>query len=244
MSSGLQVDGVSYLPLKEAAALVSYTRDYVARLAREGKIVATRVGRQWLVDPVSLQLFAEQAELEADIRREQLRQLRQREREAAAVQQLQHAELRRHMCTAPRRALAFTLAALACALIGGLAGHSVGLPTMLTSQLIQRAEVRMAVTPVSIPASSAVMETVPETVHVPTVTIMPLSGADGLGVLLLSQDGLVQTAEDVAALFSDPITITRTEDGLATISLEETPEHMGLPVVFLPVAYEGNTEYP
>jgi len=42
---------------RDAAALVSYSPDYVSRLAREGKILAEQRGRDWYVDIDSLKLF-------------------------------------------------------------------------------------------------------------------------------------------------------------------------------------------
>jgi excisionase family DNA binding protein len=79
MSTQVEINGKSFLPIKDAAKLVSYTRDYVARLAREGKIVATQVGRQWFIDSVSLKNFAEVSQLELSVRKQQLSMERKRE---------------------------------------------------------------------------------------------------------------------------------------------------------------------
>ena len=59
-----------FLPVREAAKLVSYHNDYVSKLAREGKIEAKKSGRQWLVDIESLKLFS----LEAEAEKRELRQ--------------------------------------------------------------------------------------------------------------------------------------------------------------------------
>jgi len=63
----------TFLPAKEAAALLSYTPDYVAKLAREHLIVAEQRGRQWFVDPDSLKLFSLKKEAAARERKVQLR---------------------------------------------------------------------------------------------------------------------------------------------------------------------------
>ena len=68
MLAQVKINGDTFLPIKEAAKLVLYSRDYVARLAREQKIVAMQVERQWFVDTVSLKNFAETAELEQTVR--------------------------------------------------------------------------------------------------------------------------------------------------------------------------------
>lgn len=62
-----------FLPAKEAAAVVSYTPDYVSKLAREHLIVAEQRGRQWFVDLDSLKLFSLKKEAAARERKVQLR---------------------------------------------------------------------------------------------------------------------------------------------------------------------------
>jgi hypothetical protein len=81
MSISVQHNGTTYLSSKEAGRLSGYTSDYVAKLAREGKILATRVGIQWFVEPASLNVFLEEAERARIARKEALRVERLRERE-------------------------------------------------------------------------------------------------------------------------------------------------------------------
>lgn len=52
------------IPLSVAVTLVSYSRDYIGRLARAGKIVAEQIDREWYVSRESLLNFAEYATLE------------------------------------------------------------------------------------------------------------------------------------------------------------------------------------
>lgn len=52
------------IPLSVAVTLVSYSRDYIGRLAREGKIVAEQIDREWFVSRQSLLNFAEHTSLE------------------------------------------------------------------------------------------------------------------------------------------------------------------------------------
>lgn len=89
MSSALNIDGKMLHPIKEATKHVSYSRDYITRLAREQKIIATYVGRQWFVDLTSLKNYFETSLLEQDIRKRQLSEERTNElrvREAAERQ--------------------------------------------------------------------------------------------------------------------------------------------------------------
>lgn len=69
-----------YVTVKEATKRISYTPDYIARLAREGKIESIRKGRQWLVELDSLKLFQLQADAEKKHRQAELSKVRQIER--------------------------------------------------------------------------------------------------------------------------------------------------------------------
>ena len=50
----IEVDGVTYIPVKKAAMLADYTADYVGQLCRGGKLQATRIGRAWYVSEESI----------------------------------------------------------------------------------------------------------------------------------------------------------------------------------------------
>ncbi|MCA9358193.1 hypothetical protein KC902_02945 [Candidatus Kaiserbacteria bacterium] len=81
MNSSLEIDGKVLHPIKEAARSTTYSRDYITRLAREGKVVASYIGRQWFVDLASLKSYAENAALEQEVRKKILSQERKRERQ-------------------------------------------------------------------------------------------------------------------------------------------------------------------
>ena len=106
------------LPTKEVAKRVGYTPDYVARLAREGKVIAKQEGRQWLVSPDSVKLFALEAEAEKRERQKELREERMRERQRSKVQTQTVAVVSRVDQTAPA-ALLQTVAVFACAVLFG-----------------------------------------------------------------------------------------------------------------------------
>ncbi len=57
------------IPLSVAVTIVSYSRDYIGRLAREGKIVAEQIDREWYVSRESLLNFAEHAALEDSVKK-------------------------------------------------------------------------------------------------------------------------------------------------------------------------------
>lgn len=63
MSSQIVIDGVTYEASGQLASRFGYTIDYISRLAREGRVQATRVGRKWFVEPTSLEQFVEDSKL-------------------------------------------------------------------------------------------------------------------------------------------------------------------------------------
>jgi len=81
MSQQLVIDGKIYLPSSILARQFSYTSDYLAKLAREEKVDATRVGRQWYITETSLQQFVSEAQESKAKRSEELREERRLERE-------------------------------------------------------------------------------------------------------------------------------------------------------------------
>jgi hypothetical protein len=57
MSDHILFDGVKYISATDAASSSGFTRDYVGKLCRIGKVRAKRVGKNWYVDQASLQSF-------------------------------------------------------------------------------------------------------------------------------------------------------------------------------------------
>jgi hypothetical protein len=79
MSASIDINGKKLLPIKEAISKVDYSRDYLTRLAREKKIVATQIGRMWYVDVDSVKNYHAVAQAEQEIKKRQLSDERKRE---------------------------------------------------------------------------------------------------------------------------------------------------------------------
>jgi hypothetical protein len=73
------IDGVPYLSAGELAAHHGLCRDYIARLARHGKLRGRQFAGQWFIDETSFKNFLVLREYEHAARREQLAADRQRE---------------------------------------------------------------------------------------------------------------------------------------------------------------------
>ena len=79
MSQQVTINGKKFEPSAALAREFGYSMDYISRLAREGKVEATRVGRQWFVEAISLKKFVEDISKQKEVSREQLRTERKRE---------------------------------------------------------------------------------------------------------------------------------------------------------------------
>jgi hypothetical protein len=80
MQQVIQVNGKKYEQSGSLATAFGYTSDYIARLAREEKIIGMQQGRQWFVEPNSLRVFILKNNFEKEISKDELRIRRKRER--------------------------------------------------------------------------------------------------------------------------------------------------------------------
>jgi excisionase family DNA binding protein len=83
MLGSLEIDNKKMQSVSTAADSVGYSRDYVTKLARDQKIAAVQIGRQWFVEPESLQEYAKQRLVEQKVRQQELSEIRKAEREVA-----------------------------------------------------------------------------------------------------------------------------------------------------------------
>src|SRR5690349_8008203 len=83
MADELYFDGIRYVSASDASEDCDLHRDYISRLAREGKIRGKRVAKNWYIDPTSLKSFIVRQEYEKQLRKESLSHERTREYELA-----------------------------------------------------------------------------------------------------------------------------------------------------------------
>ncbi|MBI2030940.1 helix-turn-helix domain-containing protein, partial [Candidatus Kaiserbacteria bacterium] len=75
MSNDTFFDGIQFISTADAAHKTGFSRDYIYRLCKEGRLIGRRVGKSWYVDPRSLTtLLAELEEGHAKRRQELSRQ--------------------------------------------------------------------------------------------------------------------------------------------------------------------------
>ena len=218
MTSFVEIDGKKFQTAKDAASLSGYSRDYISRLAREKKIDAHQVGRQWFVSLDSLSDYVRAAEQESQARQLKLSEERRRER-AGSVENRpkeKHASVKSSRPTRPK------FVAVAVLTLG--IGLGVALNTTpLLQQPSQGQVARVAQEEVfphvqkTFPIATGDVEesSVVETINFSeeSMTITTLDGG-GHGVMLLPhvQGGEI-TDKDVKAMFSDAVHLVHDVDG-------------------------------
>lgn len=244
MTGVLEIDGKFLHPIKEAAGAVSYSRDYITRLAREGKIVASYIGRQWFVDVDSLKHYIETAVIEQEVRKKQLsaeRKLERQLRGSAEAQRRQHLKKAESLHT---RAVVAASFVLGFGLLSGVATHQ-----LITSS--ESSGLQVASTQTS-QVSQSSMESViinDDTNFIPlsndsdqlvnaslTQELRPMGDVQN-GIILLPSGSTATVTE----LFSDKVVVREMPDGTeGVVRVDAAGNVVGntMPFVVVPVEHE------
>jgi hypothetical protein len=247
MSSAVQLGKAQLIPVKEAAEFVPYSRDYVARLAREGKVVAVQIDRQWFVDVISLQNFFAHATIEEEVRKRHLSSKRKRDLEVKEVYQNHLAAIAAKRSRLSRVAFLQTCFVLLCGFGTGLFfisanewGDAVHVQSL--AQVFLR---KPAVQTASVAAKNVLPTTTLQAVdaHV-YVTDESLDVRRGIVVLPDAEAG----AGAVEDFFSDPVTVEMTST--TTGEIRNSVSNETIPFVKVPnktsvvPATRGNGDAP
>ncbi len=205
MPTEIVLDKTKLLPIKTAAELVPYSRDYVARLAREGKVVAVQTDRQWFVDGESLKKFYDQSVIEDEVRKRHLSLMRKAELEVKEVyrerlEAIAHTRTKKQQYTVLQAALVVVCGLGAGVFISSGAGYLAQLSVATPAQVAQ------SLTDDSVDQLTLEVHDVKDWVEESNLSEVtePLSLKGGI-VLLPISGGVSATA--TAELFSDEVTI-------------------------------------
>lgn len=180
-----------------------YTNDYITRLAREKKILARQVGRQWYVDTTSLENFVAHTEASKKAYAEKIRLERKQERVEIPVRPMPH--LHHRATTLAKAGFVLSAGFVIGAFFftesdlfmpeGNLSGASVvtALKT-LASHLIPGGNGAQVL--------SAVPGETPRTTHAPDTE-----------ALVVVPPGTHTSNAEIAQSFSDQVTVTKDRDG-------------------------------
>ncbi|MEK7639407.1 MAG: hypothetical protein AAB388_04575 [Patescibacteria group bacterium] len=237
MSIALEINGKKLVPIKNAAPVVSYSRDYITRLARDGKVVATHIGRQWYVDIDSLKHYAAVAEDELSIRKQQLSEERKQERKIKKSVEALQATRAKKVKAFHANAVVVTAMVLGVGLVSGLFVNESNWFNQTAnrfseSRVEQLANVNQGVSQ----ASKVIISDTGEVIHFPEFTheySQLLLDGEQTGVLLLPQ-ALPGDVVKVQDYFSDEVVIEKKSDGTAVVRRadKQTGE---IPFVLVPV---------
>lgn len=240
--SALEIDGKSLSPIREAASVTTYSRDYITRLAREGKIVASYIGRQWFVDVSSLKGYAESVALEQEARKRQLSEERKRERQLRqAIESQRTLHLKRAESLHVRSVVAASLV-LGFGLVSGFVTYQLMTISSAVNTGMQTAQVgKQVVSQTSMTPAQAGVAVDRFGVAQDGVSKVNASaqqrtlGEIKEGVLLLPEGG---SANDISAFFSDKVEVRQAPDGSKVVVLVDAAGNQvgnEVPFVVVPV---------
>ena len=239
----ITLDEANLVPTREAAKHVSLTHDYIARLAREDKVVGLKVGRQWYVDLHSVERFVEAAEIEKQVRADYLRQERQREQQVSqqglgVIEKLQFSYRLNAMAQVS-----------AVFMLGLLVGYTMYVVSQTTTPPRILADVFQAVTALRLNdtrmAGSTSVAVAPEATvstespraaatkveEVSTLKYQTTTLPD-TPLVLLGESARENDAAYLRSLFSDPVDVSFTEDGRGVVT-PQFADGPGEPMEFL-----------
>lgn len=226
MSKNLDIDGVRFESSASVAQRFNYTQDYIGKLAREGKIVASKIDRFWFIEVDSFEQFLNQTACEKVQRSNKLRRERKCERAKLQKQSATSTvrQLPADINTHAHIALAQSVVVVCCGLLVGTLGLSAqGLQFAQFQQggsniLEQAQEVfaSVGVADLGLVLQSVILDTVavnrtsPQQVtafaDLPVQDLTPLSAADA-----------GQAPQNFLYPFSDQVEIVREENGVQIV---------------------------
>ncbi|MEY2665676.1 MAG: hypothetical protein RLZZ480_781 [Candidatus Parcubacteria bacterium] len=244
MTSSLDINGKKMQSIKSAALHTGYSRDYITKLAREEKIVATQVGRNWFVDLDSLEQYASLVAEESKLRQQQLSEERKQvlrmkveEERAVKAQAALHAKrLRRSK-----------LAAVSVLILGLVTGFALqGIPLATTAPDGQAAStpfIKETGTGVMGAASAGANISAPTAdasgVSFEKATFELSSLGTTEGVLLLPNHAT--TTLNPEELFSDEVKVMSDESGTSYVARVDEKGDVVEKIPFIVVPVTGNT---
>jgi hypothetical protein len=238
MASQILIDGKTLLPIRDAINDVSYSRDYVTRLAREGKIAASLVGRQWFVDAHSLKNYEQQSLLESELRKTQLSEERKAEQLFHKTKADQENAVSTSSSTVHSRAVLMAGVVLCLGLVSGVLGQS-----FLSGEFVPMTKVtdgqsfQAAVNASSFEENTMLLEDTHSVVFSSKEVHSMISAESG--ILVIPSTGEINPTE----VFSDEVIILTASSGVQSAVLVSEDENVSprpVPFVVVPVnAFEN-----
>lgn len=231
MTSQSNATHTDYISLAEAVKLVSYSRDYVGRLAREGKILSQQIDKQWVVSRESLLNFYEQSSIEDSLKKRILSLSRKNDLEVKDFYTNKVSSIIARRSISGNSSLALAVFIMCGGLLGGVFLHA-GVRTLASNPTANFAQVLSAIefTPntASVVTGTAFNQGLFSDVMVEEMTEkIPMKGGVVLFPTLAPGD-----ADMVETLFSDEVSVVVT--GTTTGFVRAEGSDLELPFVRIP----------
>lgn len=232
MSTSVVIDELQLVPVRDASALVPYTRDHITRLAREGKVVAVRLDRQWMIDAASLVSFHASATREEEVRRQRLSEARRREIEVAEFHRAALDQIAGRQQVESYSSLWQTVGIVVCGLCAGIIFYS-------SSQFFATPTTSVAQVPAAagVVTRAAQSEDSYTTMAEATATTRPLSLENG--IILLPAPVSSSTEADLLELFSDEVEVEMVSETQGMVRAPQLGEDAVLSIVRVPSPAAG-----
>ncbi len=221
-----------FISLGEAVTLVTYSRDYIGRLAREGKISSKQINKQWFVDRYTLLHFFEYSALEDSVKKRILSLNRKNDLEVRDFYQTKVAAIDAKSPYFHTASLLCTVVIVACGLFSGAliqASSQVSAVrgAVTFSKVIKNlstASIEFSAQPAAVAAATLFSESQ----VIETQEKIPMDG----GLIVFPAGTAKEQIKTAAELFSDEVVVvlTSTTTGFVKMSSSEK----SLPFVRVP----------
>lgn len=223
---------LEFISLAVATTLVTYSRDYLGRLAREGKIISKQINKQWFVNRHSLLNFFEQSALEDSIKKRILSLNRKNDLEVREVYQQRVKNIKARSAYLPNLSLLVTVLIIAGGLFSGvlvqLGGQVAQSSAPLTFATIIDNLSALSSEFNNQPASAAASTLFSEFIVIETEEKIPMDG----GIVLFPAGVTPKEVDAVQNLFSDEVEVVHT--GTTTGLVKMSGSEKTLPFVRVP----------
>ena len=207
-----------FISLSEAVMLVTYSRDYLGRLAREGKIISKQIDKQWFVNRESLLYFFAHSALEDSVKKRILSLSRKNDLEVKENYRERVKAIKARSMFLPNASLAATVLIIAAGLFSGVLMQKTSAATpegpVTFALLVKSLDVISAELPsqrAAVGATTLFREaTVSETEE-------PISMENGIVIFPAGTQS--STTESVTELFSDKVTVVVTSTTTGEVRL-------------------------
>jgi len=245
MVAQIEIDGKKLTSIREVCSEVSSSRDYITRLAREEKIVASLIGRQWFVDVQSLKNYAVQSQVEAELRKVQLSEERKQEQVFHKTKEQQQVTQQQLASSVRTRAAVASGSVLVLGLTLGVFGYTTFASPFSLSFALSPSQSSVKQSSQTAANAKAVS---PERNSPPAVqNTAPLFSTKEVRILDSSENGILilprGESTEPAAVFSDEVQIRTATSGEQTavlVSSDPNKTEREVPFVLVPVKTAQN----